>query len=220
MVRMELSDSEVFKPKTDEDFARLRTSKNRRGLTCGVGVNNCEIFTMRHGVVMYEYKLWGDMINRCYGESSVRFYGDVTVDNSWLYFTKFLKDVKGLKSYEKILDGWVLDKDLLSGTNKVYSKDTCCIIPKALNVLFSTARAIRGELPVGVHKTRSGKFVAEAYKDGVKNYLGNYSTPDDAFLAYKTFKEDNIKRLAKMYKEDIDTRVYEKLMTHKVNIND
>lgn len=219
-VVLALSDSEVFKPKTEKDFARLSNSKNQRKLSYDCCVNDCDIFTMRGGVVMVEYKLWRDMVTRCFSEKYSRFYEDVKIDSRWYKFSGFLHDIKQMKSYEKVIDGWVLDKDILSGKNKIYSRETCCIIPQEINVLFSTAKAIRGDFPVGVSKTRGNKYVSESYKGGVKHRLGFYDTPEDAFYAYKKFKETNVKEVAERYKQDIDERVYNVLISYEVKITD
>lgn len=51
-------------------------------------------------------------------------------------------------------------------------------------------------------------------------YLGMHDTPTAAFLAYKTFKESYIKQQANKWKDHIDPRVYESLLTYSVEITD
>ena len=57
-------------------------------------------------------------------------------------------------------------------------------------------------------------------RDGKKRFLGCFNTPQEAFQAYKTFKEALIKEVANEYKEQLDSRVYEALMNYEVNEND
>jgi hypothetical protein len=55
---------------------------------------------------------------------------------------------------------------------------------------------------------------------GVQQLIGYYDTPEQAFLAYKTFKEFYIKQVAEQYKSQIDPRAYKALLEYEVNIED
>jgi len=67
----------------------------------------------------------------------------------------------------------------------------------------------------------NNKFRARSRGEGNKRqHLGYFNTPQEAFQAYKTFKEDLIKQVANEYKEQLDCRVYEALMNYEVNEND
>ena len=57
--------------------------------------------------------------------------------------------------------GMELDKDILVKGNRVYSPDTCCFIPMAINVLFSPGRKKKNNLPQGVTLTANGKYKVE-----------------------------------------------------------
>ena len=48
--------------------------------------------------------------------------------------------------------------------------------------------------------------------------LGYFNTPQDAFDAYKPFKESLCKDLALKWKDEIDPRVYEAMMKWEVSI--
>ena len=64
-------------------------------------------------------------------------------------------------------------------------------------------------------------FLAKCnFGNGKTKYIGRFNTPQEAFLAYKTFKEALIKEVANEYKEQLDSRVYEALMNYEVNEND
>ena len=49
-------------------------------------------------------------------------------------------------------------------------------------------------------------------------HLGLFTTPDEAFNAYKPFKESLCKQLALKWKDEIDPRVYEAMMKWEVDI--
>ena len=57
-------------------------------------------------------------------------------------------------------------------------------------------------------------------KNGKTHNIGRFKTIDLAFQAYKNAKEDYIKEVAELYKDQIDIRVYEALMKYEVSIND
>ena len=72
------------------------------------------------------YDTWIGMLRRCYSEKSfIRrpTYKDVTVCEEWHNFQTFAKWYE-----ENYIEGFHLDKDLLSKGNKIYSPETCCFI--------------------------------------------------------------------------------------------
>ena len=83
------------------------------------------------------YGKWKNMISRCYNIADKQYkrYGEkgVTVCDRWLRFDYFLEDLFILDGYDRELfnDGLLqLDKDIkqFKKENKVYSKDTCCLV--------------------------------------------------------------------------------------------
>ena len=133
--------------------------------------------------------------------------------------TSFIEDVSKMKGYG--LEGWHLDKDILSKGNKLYSKDTCCFVPLEVNSLLIKRDNCRGEYPVGVdfHKA-TGKFRARLNINGETKYLGLFSTPEQAFQAYKLAKEAQIKVVAEKWRHLLDERVFQALLDYEVNIDD
>lgn len=68
------------------------------------------------------YSKWASMINRC--------------NNGWAEVCEEWKTFEGFYPFfkENYVEGWELDKDLLSPPNKkIYSKDTCAFLPQSLN---------------------------------------------------------------------------------------
>lgn len=79
------------------------------------------------------YSRWMAMIHRCYKDGDgYKTYKDVTVCEEWHNFFNFYNWAKGQPF---LLDKqWNLDKDLFSEPDhKIYSPETCCIIPVGLN---------------------------------------------------------------------------------------
>ena len=114
-----------------------------------------------------------------------------------------------------------LNKDILQKGNKLYSKDACCFVPSEINMLLTKRDNARGEWPVGVYfDKRDGKFVARLNINGKQKNLGYFTTPDEAFQAYKHAKEANIKVVAQKWQHHLDERVFQALMAYEVSIDD
>lgn len=114
-----------------------------------------------------------------------------------------------------------IDKDILYKNNKIYSPDTCIIVPQRINKLFVKSDRIRGNYPIGVHRHKNGNYVVQCeFNDSRKRYLGCYSTVEEAFNVYKMEKENYIKQVANEYKPYIPKKLYDAMYKYEVEIND
>ena len=194
----------------------------KRSLVYGVGINDWDGAVKVDGKPIMEYKLWANMLKRCFSEEYKQkypTYQGVTCSKEWLLMTSFIEDVSKMKGYG--LEGWELDKDILQKGNKLYSKDTCCFVPLEVNSLLIKSDNSRGEWPVGVcFNKRDGKFMARLKINGKQKHLGYFTTPEEAFQAYKLAKEANIKVVAEKWKHQLDERVFQALMAYEVSIDD
>ena len=86
-------------------------------------------------------------------------------------------------------------------------------ILKEINNVFKGSK--QGKFTRGVNA--SGNKFRASYQS---KHIGSYSTPEEAFQAYKTFKEALIKEIANKYKEQLDCRVYEALIKYQVEVTD
>jgi len=194
----------------------------KRSLVFGVGINDWVGNIWVGGKDIKEYKLWQGMLQRCFSDKFKQecpTYEGVTCSKDWLSMTTFIEDVSQMKGYG--IKDWQLDKDILQKGNKLYSKDTCCFVPAEVNLLLTKSDNSRGEFPVGVdfHKA-TGKFRAKLKINGKVKHLGYFTTPEEAFQVYKLAKEAQIKAVADKWKDLLDERVFQALMTYEVNIND
>lgn len=184
---------------------------------CQIGI--CDIKTRTSGKVDKSYLLWSTMIRRCYSEKlqeKYPTYKDCSVSNEWLIYSNFKKDVESMKGFN--VNGFELDKDLLFKGNKVYSKETCCFVPKEINYLMINGNKSTGYLPIGVYLSTNKKnpYASQCRVSGKNIHLGYFDCIEKAFNCYKEFKEQNIKRLANYYKENIDSKLYDSLMNWKI----
>jgi hypothetical protein len=118
------------------------------------------------------------------------------------------------------LEGYHLDKDLITKDNKEYGEFTCLFIPQQLNKLITNRKRFRGELPIGVSRDKYGIRASCQHGTKIAKFLGYFKTPEEAFNAYKSFKENYIKEQAELWKDKIDPRAYNALMNYEVLITD
>lgn len=168
------------------------------------------------------YKKWNGMMQRCYNPKNKinnPAYEACTSSETFRHFSKFKSWYYSQIGCEQ--EDWHLDKDILIKGNKVYSEDTCCIVPPEINCALLNNKKARGAFPQGViynsTKTRYRARIQRGYK---WESLGTYDTPEEAFYAYKPVKEAHIKSLAEKWKDKIDPRVYESLMNWVIEITD
>lgn len=188
----------------------------------GVGIVGNEP-TSLCGKDVKEYMVWCGMLRRCYSENchlSQPTYKDCTTSNNFNYYPYFKEWCDKQVGFGN--EGWHLDKDILVKGNKIYSEDTCCFVPREINGLFTLRKNWRGDHPIGVcYNKTNNKFIAQICRgNGFQEKLGTYDTQEEAFYVYKEAKEQHIKDVANKWKDQIDSRVYESLMSWNIEITD
>lgn len=175
-----------------------------------------------------EYQAWRDMLVRCFDKKLKKehhTYEDATCCEEWLLFENFYEWLHSQENFDKWLNGkkWSLDKDILIKGNKIYSSDTCCLVPHNVNCLFLKSDASRGNLPIGVTRKDDG-FEARCENQllGKRESIGTYNTSEKAFSAYKFYKESLIKQVAKIEYDagNITKFCYDAMMNYEVDIDD
>lgn len=188
-------------------------------LVYGKGYNDGSRPAKVAGVHLKEYAVWQKMLQRCFNEKGhIRqpTYKGCTVSDNFLNYSYFYDWCQKQIGFGK--QGWQLDKDILGSSNKIYGENTCVFVPREINNFFTDRLNHRGGLPVGVslHKP-NGQYLSSCNLKGKKKHLGLYATPQEAFVVYKTFKEDLCKQLALKWKNEIDERLFNAMMKWEVN---
>ena len=183
---------------------------------CGVGVTGIGYYSPpthpKH------YSLWSQMLARCYSDKYAKSldYKDCSVSDEFKNFQIFSSWCDSQIGFN--VKGFDLDKDLLSRDVKIYSKDTCVFIPEEVNLTLRCPKS--RSIYRGVRQTTAGTYYSQYNTTTRSIHLGTFTTPEEAFYAYKTGKEAHVKYLADKYKDVIDPRAYKALYEWTININD
>lgn len=193
------------KNETDLTLEGMPRRRLKTGMVHGVGFNDATFRTsaMIDGkkVTHRAYSYWSGMLERCYSEFAARrcpTYAGCSVSEEWLTFSNFYLWWK-----DNYVEGWHLDKDLLSPGNRVYSSETCVYVPRILNNFANDHAAKRGEYPIGVswHKRDKKLYAVIANGTGRLINLGHFPNELDAHKAWYTKKMEQ----AHGYKELCDS---------------
>ena len=111
-----------------------------------------------------------------------------------------------------------------SESQQMFSSDhkPACFVPQRINSLFMKRNSKRGKYPVGVSYNKKDKIYTVQCNNDIlpTSYIGAYKTSEEAFIAYKKFKEQFIKIIADRYKEQIPEILYNALYKYEVSIYD
>lgn len=194
----------------------------------GVGIVGNKYPVSVNCIPTKEYAMWMNMLKRCFYErvkDKQPTYKEAICCDEWLLFDNFYEWLHSQPNFEQWKNGsrYALEKDILVKNNKIYSPETCCIVPQNVNCLFLRREADRGDLPIGVR--RSGKLFGASCHNPFTNKnerLGKYQTVDDAFQAYKRYKEYLIKQVAQIEYDagNITEQCYQSMMNYEVEIDD
>lgn len=171
--------------------ATTRKAYPKHKLVCNIGVNDHPTPVKVNGKHIKSYDVWNHMLKRCYTANCQQrqpTYTGCSVAKDWHLFSNF---ERWFTSH--YVEGWHLDKDILSPGNKVYSEETCVFVSQALNNLLSDSKAARGAHPLGVcfHKGQQ-KYVARIGEGVGQRHLGSFPTPLAAHQAWQLAKTNVI----------------------------
>lgn len=169
---------------------------------CGIDKQRICKHNYRNNDIIYSskdiaYSRWSAIMQRCYFSDNQN-YANCEISEEWLTYSNFKKWFD-----EHYMEGWEIDKDILSNNGKIYSPDTCCFVPREINSIF---RVLNKNRTIGVYK-QNGKYYTY-FKESGKQIYKSFQTKEEAFECYKQYKIKKAVFLAEKYKGIIDDRVY------------
>ena len=167
--------------------------------------------TFENGKRTRAYSVWYNMHERVSKSPS---YRGCTISEPWYDFQCFAVWYYAQKGHGDLT--YQLDKDILVRGNKLYSEDTCVLVPQQVNKLLNEYTKGRGDLPIGVTLNK-GKYTAQLRVNGRRIHLVSTNDPYVAFMAYKQAKENHIKYLmTETEYSELDPRVVKALLDYRV----
>lgn len=197
---------------------------------------NCPIINSKYGYsigqgkynsienvdIMASYK---GMFERCCDEKALKkhpTYLGCRICEDWSNFQVFAKWFNDNKwtNEEKLY----VDKDILIKGNKLYSPNTCILVPSQINKLFIKSDSMRNGLIGTWLNPKSNRYVSQCNQGCKTNRnIGTFDTEIEAFNAYKEVKERYIKQIADEYKEkypQFPVKLYNAMYNYQVEITD
>ncbi len=138
--------------------------------------------------------LWNKINARCLPGGKYQMTGPsyIGVTNGFSGFQEFAEwcnQQPGYSAKDSFGMFFEIDKDIICLGNKVYSPEYCCFVPRRINSLFTSCRAARGDLPLGVSfMAKRGKYRAYCNSDGRLKHLGHFDGPGEAHRAWQAEK--------------------------------
>ena len=176
-----------------------------------------------------DYAMWYGMLVRCYSKKwkdkipSIR---ESTCCEEWLLRSNFQIWYNSQEVYRdnsgKVLG---LDKDMLIHGNKVYSPETCCLVPDYINTLMNFRPSPDSSLPMWVAEVKDRelkkRFKSIVSVDGIKSKcLGYLLTPELAHSNSQKYKYLAIISTLEKYKQEecFRTDVYNSILNRAETI--
>lgn len=170
----------------------------------GVGINDMRGCEYNEDI----YWKWTSMIKRAYCEHFQKgspTYRDVEVCEEWKLFSSFHAWAEGWGDVKSLQ----LDKDF-KGCGKLYSPENCMFIPDYLNGFMrvkpdlSDLKFTWKEQLKKYEVCVRGHTFFESSRKG--DYVGVYSTKEEATFVYKKVKLETLHNLLGIYREDVRYR--------------
>ena len=160
------------------------------------------------------YKAWINMLQRCYVDMNGKYpayYGIVKVCEEWLNFQNFAEWYES-NYYDIPNERLHIDKDIKSSGCKLYSPDTCILIPQSINEVIrdNYRKTIDSDLPVTIRRCNKGYRVKFRREN-----LGEYNTVDECLEKYNEKKINYIKELVDGYGDLLPKEVTDTILQWK-----
>ena len=185
----------------------------------GVGYMGEGVYTARvNGKMSKCYRSWFNMFNRCYNPDNNRFktYQGNTVDEHWHNYQNFAEWF--YNHYDpKTMKGWHLDKDLLSPGNKIYSPDTCVLIPNELNAIFKGNNESLLGCPRGVN-LKDGKYQSSISKNNKSHCLGFFETKEEAHSVYMIAKKKHLEEVSEKWRGILSDKICDAIKNYDISL--
>lgn len=156
------------------------------------------------------YQAWANMLSRCYDKNYRQsyLYEKVEVCEDWHCFQTFAEWYYNELSQKEWETTPCVDKDVL-GNSLLYSPNTCCLLPRELNIIINEKKTNSKYLR-GVIKSTKGLYSVSSMYD--YNNL-RFESELDAHLYFVEAKINRLREVIEKCKHLLKPEVYEVLIT-------
>jgi len=143
------------------------------------------------------YSLWKSILKRC-SDGFQESYKNTYISKEWYNFTNFKNDINlivGYKEYIKFKDSikFEIDKDIF-GNGELYSKETCCFVPRDINSFFKRTPTTNNSGVKGVSwDAKRSKWKAQCSHNGIIILNKRFDNKAEATYAYNNTKKYSLK---------------------------
>lgn len=227
-IKIKFLDEFQFEKIVDKNSIRKNSVKNPYKPTIfGIGYFGVGKYRAKYGAAAkgfrntVEYNTWQNMLQRCYYDKYINrvegttCYDTVAVCSDWHNFQNF---AEWYYSKAKIFEGKILgrlhvDKDIISkGTSKVYSPETCCLIPQEINAFFiGQNKGKSRNLPLNIVKSSNGYRILRLH-----NLIINkeFKSLQEAVSFRDDVKQKCLNKLIIKYFDALEDRVIDALVNY------
>ncbi len=205
----------IVRNKRHGDIVRGKVNNPYHPSVCDVGYMGVGKYSNK--THRYIHVRWTNIVSR-YQLSTT--YKKASTCEEWKCFQNFAPWFE--ENWKPYMDStWDIEKDIIIKGNKIYSPETCCLVPHEINMLFTSRVDNTNGLPTGVNYDKTGtKYTARIQISKIPKQLGTFDTIEEAFQAYKVAKEAYIKEIANKWRGKITERCYWAMMNYIVEITD
>lgn len=171
-----------------------------------------------------EFNVWLGMHRRAGNFSGDKpSYSDVEICEEWNNFQNFAEWYNN--NVYDCGERLCLDKDILYPMNKIYSPETCRLVPDRINQLFKHQNEKDDGLPTGVYYDNRNK--SKPYRTcklrrindngDVELFQFASDSIDEAYEVYKEAKEQYIRDMADIYRNILPIEIYQAMKNYIFN---
>lgn len=162
--------------------------------------------------------VWMAMIQRCYsekwGDRHPAYYGICSVCDEWLIYQNFASWYE--ENRYEVPGRLHLDKDILVPGNRVYSPETCLLVPQRINMMFlGRNRKTDRDLPTGIKRTLTGANRTKYACAFDGKTLGTFESLEEAYESYVKAKHAHIQKVVDDCRNYLPSKVYLALVDYR-----
>ena len=168
-----------------------------------------------------KYSRWYNMNSRCYRECYHRthpgtIYPECEVCEDWRIKKESFYDWLDKEYYTVGGEQMDIDKDILKKGNRLYSPETCLVVPHTINVLWAMLPA---SYPTFNEERQQWEADAEFFPTpySQKKYFDDL---EEAWDYMAGIKYAHIKEVAELYKDEMPEKIYQAMLAYRIDQED